>query len=567
LSRVLLISLFDEYALGIRYLAAALSDAGHEVRLFFLNELATLRECPCEPGDPNRIPSVPFPVSPAEIETLIEETARFQPDLVGISLVSNLYGLGVEITRVIHNRVRVPVTWGGVDPTINPDLAEGHADVICVGEGERAIVELADAIGRNSRSDHDPIAALGKIEKPIDNLKIRRPEGWLANRLGVMVPDLDALPFPLFDLGREIYLSEGRLYRGSYPPLARLPRLFPVMSFRGCPYQCHYCCHSVLKKIYTGGKYLRRRSVANVMEELRLRKRQFPALGMIEIQDDVFTLDQEWIDEFCREYKQHIGIPFWCQTYPGISRESMLRPLKDAGLRSVTFGIQSGSQRVLTEIYGRPVKAEKIQETADVLRRLDIPFVVDLIGSNPLETDADRIETAKVLTALPKPYLLHPINPLSFYRGLPITKRTLAAGVRLVQSPGANKFGPEPDPRLCAWDALLTLAHYPGIEVETLRPLWETERLMTDPKPLKQLADALAQATYYAGNIYETKSKRIEIEQKRNENLTARLNELERELGELLGSRLVRWANRVRNLLKRYRTEGAIQQGRSARME
>ncbi|HPA47992.1 MAG TPA: radical SAM protein [bacterium] len=567
MSRVLLISLFDEYALGIRYLAAALSDAGHDAQLAFFKELATLQECLREPEDLDFIPSVPFPVSRAEIGILVEEAVRYQPDLVGISLVSNLHGLAIEITRAVRDRLRVPVVWGGVDPTINPDLAEDHADVICIGEGERAIVELADSIGRNRRNGDDPLSTLSRIENPIDNLRIRRPDGWLSDRVGVMIPDLDTLPFPLFDLSRECSISEERLYRACRPPLGRLPRLLPVISFRGCPYHCHYCCHSVLKKIYTGGKYLRRRSVSNVIEELRLRKRQFPALRMIEIEDDVFTLDQGWIDEFCREYKQHIGIPFWCYTYPGISRESMLKPLKEAGLSSVTFGIQSGSQRILTEVYGRPVRAEKILETADVLRRLDIPFVVDLIGGNPLETDADRIETVKVLAALPKPYLLHPINPLSFYRNLPITERAIQAGVRLAPSPGANKFGPEPDARLRAWDALLTLAHYPGIEADTLRPFWENERLMMEPKLLEQLADALAQATYHDGNIYETKSVRIGIEQERNRNLAVRINELERELGMLYGSRLVRWANRLRQVLECFRSTSDTESAQPTRRE
>jgi radical SAM superfamily enzyme YgiQ (UPF0313 family) len=290
--------------------------------------------------------------------------------------------------------------------------------------------------------------------------------------------------------------------------------------------------------------------VDNFIAELKERKAWFPELRMFEFEDDVFTLDQDWIDRFCARYREEVGLPFWCYTYPGIARESMLEPLREAGLSSVTFGIQSGSRRVLEEVYNRPVKVEDMAKTAGVLRRLGIPFVVDLIGSNPLETDEDRVETVRVLVSLPKPYLLHPVNPLSFYPKLPITERAREAGVLLEEAYSSTALLPPEEPNHRAWDAIYELAHYPGVEFETLRPLWEDQNLLDHPEPLVQLARSFRQAAYVEGDVYQTKDDRIEREKRRAEAAESRLREMEGELARIRGSRLVRWAMQVRDLLR-----------------
>lgn len=551
MSRIFLVSLLDEYALGIRYIASTLEAAGHDVRLAFLKDISDLRDASFEPADAERLHETPLPVLERELDLLVQEARGFSPELIGISLVSSVFGLASAATRAFRERLGIPVAWGGVEPTVNPDLAQEHADVICVGEGERAMAELASRLdSHRSSTKGPPLRALAGFRQPIDNLMIRTGDGWLSGRLGIMEQDLDRLPFPLFDPGKESYVAGARVYRGAYPPSCRLPLFIPAISFRGCPYQCTYCCHSALKRIYGGGRYLRRRSVGNFVDELVLRQSQFPDLQLIEIEDDVFTLDQRWIDEFAGSYRARVKAPFWCYTYPGISRESMLAPLKEAGLASVTFGIQSGSQRVLEELYGRPAQVESIVETSEVLHRLGIPFVVDLIGSNPLETDADRAETVRVLASLPKPYKLHRINPMSFYRRYPLTERAMAAGVPLVQGRGTTIWCPPPDPRFRAWDALFTLAHYPGIAASTLEPLWKHEGLMRDPEPLEQLSAALAQATYHEGNLYRTKDDRIREEEGKVVALRREVGNLEGELRRLHGSRIVRLALRLRSMLR-----------------
>jgi len=534
MARVFLLGFFDEYSLGLRYISASLKEAGHEVRLGFLGLLHQCYIQPLDTKDESRVGETQFPVQTEELELVLAEIERFAPDIVGISLVSCMFGLAEVSTRLVRERLNLPVVWGGVEPTISPDLAQEHADVICVGEGEKAIVELASHVPSSAESRGTEW--LESISEPIPNLRIRQKNGWLRSDEGLMVQDLDSLQFPLLERSNEVYIYNEQVYRGEYPPNCRFPNTLPVISARGCPFHCSYCVNSVLKRTYQGGKYLRRRSVENVMEELRLRKRQFPEWQALDVEDDVFTLDGKWIEKFAGLYGEDIRVPFWCYTFPGRADERILARLKEVGLMSVTFGVQSGSVRVLREVYDRKTTPEQILETAQLLFRMGIPYVADLIGSNPLETDEDRILTAKLLGSMPKPYLLHPINPMTFYAHYPITLKAQEEHVALEQSPGTTKYGALENPRYRAWDAIHTLAQYPGIDEDTLRVLWEDEALMNAPEALEKIANAIAQAVYYKGDIYLTKDKKIE--------------QLQNELNSLRGSRLVRAAIRLRDSLR-----------------
>jgi len=536
-AKVILVSFFDEYALGIRYIASSLLAAGHQVQLTFLRQFARCHPVESQERNPDEAMECPFPVTRSDVEYFVQQVESFCPDLVGITLVSTLFGLACTVTQLLHQRLpNVPVIWGGIEPTASPEVAQEHADIVCVGEGESAMVELAAKVPSKSASTGGPWWF--EIDGPIVNLRIRSRDGWLRSEEGLMVQDLESLPFPLFDLNRELCVTDGVLYQGSYPPDSRLQRSIPVLTGRGCVFQCSYCGNSILRKLYHGGTYYRRRSPEKVIDEIKLRVKQFPNLRVIEIEDDVFTLERNWTERFADLYRD-IRIPFWCYTYPGFRDESVLRRLLEVGLISVTFGIQSGSERVLREVYNRRATLQGIRDTAEVLHRLGIPYVVDLIGSNPLETDEDRAKSVELLASLPKPYLLHPINPMTFYRNYPITDLALQEGVTLVQSPGTTKFGPEPNQRYLAWDAIMTLAQYPGIDAEMLKPLWENPVLMNDPKALLGLAKSFALAVYCHGDIYCTKDKR--------------LKDLERQLAALQGSRLVRVALQVRNFLSRLR--------------
>ena len=80
------------------------------------------------------------------MDLLVEEIRRFDPDLVGTTVMPNMFNFAAMVTDRIHRELHRPVIWGGSDPTASVPLCQPHAAMICVGEGDEAIVEPAPRI-------------------------------------------------------------------------------------------------------------------------------------------------------------------------------------------------------------------------------------------------------------------------------------------------------------------------------------------------------------------------------------------------------------------------------------
>jgi hypothetical protein len=153
--------------------------------------------------------------------------------------------------------------------------------------------------------------------------------------------------------------------------------------------------------LYRGQKYCRQRSVESVILELEHAK-SMPATRMISVYDDLFTFNREWVLEFAAQYKSRIALPFWCYTHPSKVNKEVFEALVDAGLENTAMGVQSGSERVLYEVFNRKTPRSKILEAAAVLKDLRCRAQIDLITANPFETDDDRRDTLDLMLAMPK---------------------------------------------------------------------------------------------------------------------------------------------------------------------
>ena len=111
--------------------------------------------------------------------------------------------------------------------------------------------------------------------------------------------------------------------------------------------------------MYRGkGKVLRRRSVDNVMEELRPLKEQ--GYKFIRFMDDLFILSDEWVREFSEKYRRQIGLPFSCLVRANYVTAEIMACLKDAGCFKVAMGVEAGDDYVRNEILKRSMAREEI---------------------------------------------------------------------------------------------------------------------------------------------------------------------------------------------------------------
>jgi radical SAM superfamily enzyme YgiQ (UPF0313 family) len=388
--RTLLISLLPTTEnFGIKYLHSCLLRAHHQSAILFL----------------------PYH-TPAVKEPLIDFISSFKPQLIGCGFMTYEAPFAAYIGRALKRQFPdMPLMAGGIHPTINPEECLEYADMVCIGEGESTVLEIVNTLADN-----------GNVHK-IQNVAVRSEDGVYQNSLRPLIDDLDALPFPgHFPPSSYVYHKDTIL-----PMDLKLFRQYTrydgtaynIISSRGCPFACSYCCNSFISKLY-GTRNIRKRTPENVIEELREEVEKFPDLIFVNIHDDCFLAHpREWHQEFLRGYTKWINRPFIVRSTPLHLTEEKIEILKEAGLAWVTMGLQSGSERINKHIYYRNVSNEKFLHATYLAKKYGVSGYYDVILDNPFEDEEDIINTLRVLQKIPKPFQLQ-LFTLTFYKGTDI---------------------------------------------------------------------------------------------------------------------------------------------------
>lgn len=314
-----------------------------------------------------------FLIVPRNNQEIIEEINRVKPDLIGFSCATSIHNWALDKARVIKERFDTPIIMGGPHPTFYPDIInEQGIDMICIGEGEEALLELVQ-----------------KMEKKEDITNIRniwvKKDGKISiNPLRPLAQNLDDLPMP----DREIYYQRYNYLRES--------KVKNFIAGRGCPFDCIFCANGAYKRLYAGlGKYVRLRSVDNFLEEILMVKNKY-GLKKIYFSDDTFILNRDWLKEFCEKYKKMIDVDFIAQIRADLIDEDIVRLLKNAGCRGVTMGIETGSEYLRNEILNKNVTDNDIISAAKIIKRNGLKLKTFNMMCLPGESIDDGLKTAEI---------------------------------------------------------------------------------------------------------------------------------------------------------------------------
>ncbi len=422
MAKVLFISLNDINATGIRLMSAILKREGHESHILFLQRNgfpATKTKMYVKPskvvnseswvGTNKYGKKFSFATGPELIEyeknTLINLVKKISPDLIGISVTSPNKKRAIEVSYILKkNYPSITLIWGGPHPTINPKESLNYCDFVCIGECEKTIVDIAKNID------------IKKELNSINNLCYLKNDDLIRNPLNRLIDNLDELPFK--DISSENkYMIEKDTLISDFKEFS-YSKKYHTITARGCPFNCSYCCEDFLKKQYPGERFLRRRSPLNVIMELKKAK-EILDFKEIQFEDDVFSLDINWLKEFKEYYIKEINFPFFCFIFPLKGLNNQLKILKETGLTSTCLALQSGSERINKDIFFRAFNKEVYIEVARMLKKLNINFYVDVITYNPAEKEKDLRDTLDVLSNLPVPYYLN-VNHLYSLEGTKI---------------------------------------------------------------------------------------------------------------------------------------------------
>lgn len=336
------------------------------------------------------------------MQDLKEKVETFKPDLIAITLVEDTWELGKSLIDTIKE-YKIPVIAGGVFVTFSPDEVINYdgIDMICVGEGEEALVELCKKM------------RCGENIKNIKNIWIKENDGIIKNPLRSLI-DINKLPFINYDI-----FDKKRLYR---PMQGKVYIMAHIELDRGCPYDCTYCEAPHLRRLFEQngcGKYYRRKTPKLIVEELEYVRDKYNP-DYINFNSETFLARPiSELKEFAKMYKK-IGIPFWCQSRPETVTEENIKVLKSMNCQNLQFGIEHGNEEFRKRILNRHCSNKQMLDGLKIVEKYEIAYTVNNIIGFPDETRKLIFDTIKfnrlISPATMNCYLFTPYKGTRLYK-------------------------------------------------------------------------------------------------------------------------------------------------------
>ncbi|MBN1645146.1 B12-binding domain-containing radical SAM protein [Candidatus Woesearchaeota archaeon] len=304
-------------------------------------------------------------------------------DLVGISAMSSMIDDAFWIAKITKEKnPKTFVIIGGPHATVLPEetLKNPCIDAVCIGEGELTFAELVKNKGN---------------PKGITGIWYKSGEGVIKNNFRKPIADLDDVPRPALDL-----VSMDKYIKCWFQMDSVKKKLkgVNIIASRGCPYNCSYC-QPTLRRIF--GQVVRKRSAKNIIEELKLLKEEY-GIKAFSLVDDTFVFDRDWVMEFCDLLiKENLDLMWACNSRANLVNEQMFAKMKQAGLKKIYMGIESGTQRILDDIYHKGITLKQINDAVKILKKLKLRVQGYFMIGAPTETRKEVWNTIKLAISLP----------------------------------------------------------------------------------------------------------------------------------------------------------------------
>ena len=370
--------------IGIMSLSSVLKRAGHECVMFDQ----------ANPETPNSF--------------IIEEIQRHQPSLVGLSFLSttsypNAKILAREI-RAVNQKVKL--AFGGVFASLNAPLVKQQCpevDFVCRGDGEQLILDLVDHLEDPSGVASVTWAKDGQVVNNVNRAPERQLDQWpFPDRESLKLDFVESMPLDV-------------------PAVLSLDRFTTMQTSRGCPWSCVFCDIPVFNE----GKW-RSRSPQHVLAEFKQLQEQ--GYGAVYFVDDHFLLQPKRIETICKGLvEQKNTIEWGCEGRVDSVAQHLFPAMAKASCRTLMFGIESGSQKMLDRLRKEQTLAE-VETAVTNAKRAGIEIVHGffVVGS-PDETVQDMEATFDFAAKLPLDTF--GFNRLCVYRGTPLWHEYVKRGL------------------------------------------------------------------------------------------------------------------------------------------
>ena len=299
-------------------------------------------------------------------DALLARVRAARPNVLGLSATTfSIFHAAAFAARVREIFPKITVIIGGPHVSAAPQETMERFpefDLAVLGEGEETIAELLKVLDSG-----------GDLAQ-VSGIVMRRADGIITTRRRTFLADLDTLPYPAWDF------LEG--FPERYPPATFKVKQLPAASLvtsRGCPNRCIFCDRSVF------GSNCHAFSAEYVIGMLRYLVEEF-GIREFSFEDDTFTTFKKRLVAICEGIiSLGMNISWSCLgRVNGIDAET-LALMKRAGCWQISFGIESGSQEILTTIH-KNVTLEQIERAVGLCRAAGILSKGFFIVGHPGET-------------------------------------------------------------------------------------------------------------------------------------------------------------------------------------
>lgn len=312
-----------------------------------------------------------------ETEAIIEKIRNESPDLLAFTAYSPGYLKAYKLMGEIKSRCDVPIVLGGPHLTIFRKKVledESSIDFGIKHEGEHTFIELIDAL----RTGKDLQGINGLIwKKGPGNIIENDDKPYLTSA------ELNRLPIPdysKFDIKSYLCYQE---------------KLLPLITSRGCPYQCTYCSVKL-----TQGRRFRSLEPERIIDEIKLRIAE--GWNIFDIHDDCFSLDLKRAKKFCDLIiQENLKIRYKFNNGIRADRldEELLEKLKNSGCEFIAFGLESANSDILKSIK-KGISRDRLALSLSQAQKLNIRTAVNFIIGLQEETYSQALESINYAASL-----------------------------------------------------------------------------------------------------------------------------------------------------------------------
>jgi len=316
-------------------------------------------------------------------QKFLEAVEEFKPDLIAATSTSYEFNSLIDFIFPAKKKFNIPLIIGGSHATVFPEkvISKEGVDIICIGEGERALLELVKRIKENRKFDDIPNLWIKNPNRDI----IKNPVGPQIEMADIPEPDWD-----LFDPRHRVRPFEGELKNYGFFEISR-----------GCPFNCSYCINAKLHEIYSKSKNLkiyRFHSPEEIIRRIKKYKEKYNFNHIQFVDENLSVMPLKILEKLADLYKKEVNVGFFAMARPEsfVAEPEKAKLFSKMGCKMVALGAESGNEDLKRTILNRPMKNETLIKAARLLREQGILISLYNIIGFPTETRKMIFDTIRL---------------------------------------------------------------------------------------------------------------------------------------------------------------------------